>query len=100
MDKYKIKLLRRAYKDIDLIYGYISEEFKAPESAKNMVDSIEVMIFGLEEFPYRGAERKVGVYANKAYRQLFVKNYTVVYRIDEKEKQVVIVTVRYSPSQF
>ena len=48
--------------------------------------------------PYRGATRKIGRYANAGYRQLFVENYTIVYRIDEDKKLVIIVTVRYTPS--
>ena len=50
--------------------------------------------------PYRCPERRTGVYANKGYRQLFIKHYTVIYRVDEESKTVLIVTVRYSPSQF
>ena len=100
MDKYAVKLLPKAYRDIDQIYGYILAEFKAPETAKNMVTCIEDTILGLKEFPRRGSERKVGVYANRGYRQLFIKNFTIVYRIDEKMKCVIIVTVKYSPSCF
>lgn len=100
MDKYDVKLLPKAYRGIDCIYGHISEEFKAPETAKGIIDDMEETILSLETYPFRGAERKVGVYANKGYRQLFAKNFTVLYRIDEKEKSVIIVTVRYSPSQF
>ena len=100
MDKYTIKLLPKAYRDIDQIYAYISEQFKAPDTAENIVAFIEDTIFGLEEFPYRGSERRVGVYANKAYRQLFAKNFTILYRVDEKMKYVIIVTVKYSPSSF
>lgn len=95
MDKYRVKLLPKAYRDIDLIYGHISKEFKAPETAKGIIDVIEETILGLETYPFRGAERKVGVYANKGYRQQFAKNFTVLYRIDEKERSVIIVTVRY-----
>lgn len=100
MDKYAVKLLPRAFRDIDQIYGHIAEEFKAPETAKIMVDELEEAILSLDLYPYRGAERKVGVYGNRGYRQLFVKNITVLYRIDEKEKSILIVTVRYSPSRF
>ena len=100
MDKYIIKLLPNAYTDTDQIYGYISEKFLVSETAENMVKSIEEAILGLEEFPRRGWERKVGVYANRGYRQLFIKNFTIVYRIDEKMKCVIIVTVKYSPSCF
>lgn len=50
--------------------------------------------------PRRCPERKTGAYAGKGYRQLLIKNYTAIYRIDEEHRTVVVVTVRYSPSQF
>ena len=52
------------------------------------------------EMPYRGSIRRTGAFANRGYRQVFVKNFTIVYRIDEAKKMVVIVTVRYTPSSF
>ncbi len=68
--------------------------------ALKVLDKIEKEILSLEEMPYRFPERKTGAYANKGYRQLFVGNYTVIYRIDEKRRQVIVITIRYSPSQF
>lgn len=100
MDKYIVKLLPKAYRDIDQIYRYIKEEFKEPTTAENTIKSIEKTILGLEYHPRRGTERKVGVYANRGYRQLFMKNFTIVYRIDEKMKFVIIVTVKYSRGNF
>ena len=100
MDKYDVKLLPKAYRDIDMIYGYIAETFKAQETAIGIIETIEDAVLGLEHYPYRGAARKVGVYANRGYRQLFVKNFTILYQIDEKAKRVLIVTVKFSPSQF
>ena len=46
--------------------------------------------------PYRGSIRRTGAFANRGYRQIFVKNFTIVYRIDEAKKMVVIVTLRYT----
>lgn len=71
-----------------------------PETAVGMIELLELAIYSLENIPQRGAERKIGLYANKGYRQLFVKNDTIVYKIEEKEKIVVIHTVRYTPSHF
>lgn len=76
-DKYVVKLYTRAYRDLDDIYTYIAETL-------------------LE----RGAIRRSGAYANGKYRQLFVKNYCVIYRLMKKKKEVHIVTVRYTPSSF
>ena len=100
MDKYAVKLLSRAYRDLDGIYAYIAETLLEPETAKKLLKETEEAIFSLEELPKRGALRKNGAYADKGYRQLFVRNFTVIYRVDEVKKQVVIVTVRYSKSQF
>lgn len=72
----------------------------AAEASLRIVTEIESVIFSLEMLPYRGAERKIGWYANKGYRQLFVENYTIVYRIDEMIKQIIIVTVQHSLGNF
>ena len=100
MDNYQVKLMPRAYRDLDEIEHYIACELSEPETALNLIHEIEEAILGLTHFPQRGARRKIGRYAEKDYRQLFVKNYTIVYRIDNVHKWVIIVTIRYTPSRF
>ena len=100
MDKYDVKLTSRAVRDIDKIYAYISNSLLAPEAALKLVEKLEEAIFSLDTMPYRCVERKTGAYAYRGYRQMIVKNYTVIFRINEAEKKVIIVTIRYSPSNF
>ncbi|HJC23433.1 MAG TPA: type II toxin-antitoxin system RelE/ParE family toxin [Candidatus Eisenbergiella merdavium] len=100
MDRYSVKLMSRALRDLDGIYDYIANTLSEPETALNLVDRIENAILSLETVPYRCPERKRGTYANRGYRQLFVENYTAVFRIDEAKKTVIVVTIRYSPSEF
>lgn len=100
MDKYVIKLYARAYHDLEDIYTYIAENLLEPSTALNMVNELETAIFSLEQFPERGAIRRTGTFANKDYRQLFVKNYVIIYRVLKRKKEVHIVTVRYTPSNF
>lgn len=100
MDKYKVKLLARAARDLVEVYNYIADEFKELGTAEHMADLLDDAILELDEIPYRGSVRKTGAFANRGYRQLFVKNFTIVYRIDEDKKTVIIVTVRYTPSSF
>ena len=90
----------RVNRDLESIYKYIVEEFKERDTAEHMIELLEKVILGLDELPYRGSIRKVGAFSNKGYRQLFVKNFTIVYRIEEQKKRVVVVTVRYTPSEF
>lgn len=99
-DAYRVKLMGRALRDLDGIYKYIAETLLEPGTAIKLVDEIESEILPLEHFPNRCPSRRTGAYANKGYRQLFVKNYTVIFRVDEAEKTVIVVTVRYSASQF
>lgn len=93
-------MLQKASADLDDIYNHITEEFKKIGTAEKMADDLEAAILSLDEMPYRGSIRRVGAFANRGYRQIFVKNFTIVYRIDETKKMVVIVTVRYTPSSF
>ena len=100
MDKYHVRMSNRSLNDLDSIYTYIVDTLLEPGVALKLVDKIEVGILSLETLPHRCPVRRIGIYANKGYRQLFVKNYTVVFRIDEEAKQVIIITVRYSASNF
>lgn len=100
MAKYIVKLMQRASSDLDDIYNHIADDFKEIGTAEKLTDTLEEAILSLEEMPYRGSIRRTGAFANRGYHQLFVKNFTIVYRIDEIRKMVIIVTVRYTPSSF
>ena len=100
MDRYKVMLKQKALVDIDSIYEYIALELQNTDAALKLVDELEAAIFSLENLPYRGTERKIGMFAHKGYRQLFISNYTIIYRVDQKGKQVVIVHVIYSIRDF
>ena len=95
-NKDRVKLMSRALRDLDNIYTYIARNLLEPGTAEKLIDTLEEEILSLESMPHRCVERKVGAYAGKGYRQLFVKNYTVVFRIDEEHRTVIVVTVRYS----
>ena len=99
-DIYKVTMVDRAYRDLDGIYEYIATTLVEPEIALSIADDIETAILSLDTFPHRYPERRTGAYANKGYRQLFVGNYTALFRIDEERKCVIVLTIRYSASQF
>jgi plasmid stabilization system protein ParE len=95
MDKYRIKLNKRAFKDIDSIFEYIALEKLSPENAKGQTDRIWNALKALDTFPQSHQERNEGRYAGKGYRQLIIDNYIAIFRIDESTKTVYIVTVQY-----
>lgn len=95
MDKYKVRLMKRAYRDLDSIYRYIAYEKLAPENAKGQVDRIKAAVLGLDTLSGSHQDRLVGRYAGKGYKQLLVDNYIAIFRIDESEKVVWVVTIQY-----
>jgi plasmid stabilization system protein ParE len=95
MDKYNVKLNKRAFQDIDSIFEYIALEKLSPENAKEQTDRIWKTLKTLDTFPQSHQERSVGRYAGKGYRQLIIDNYVAIFRIDENTKTVYIVTVQY-----
>lgn len=95
MDKYKVKINPEAIRDLDSIYEYIASEKSAPENAKGQVDRIKKAILNLNIFPYSHQERNEGRYSRSGYRQQVIDNYVVIFRIDEANKIVYVVTVQY-----
>ncbi len=100
MNDYQIKFTNNARKDLEEIFDYIAVTLKAPDTALKLIDEVETAVNTLTAMPFRCPERKIGMYANKGYRQLFVKNFTVIFRVDESGGNVIVVTVRYSRSSF
>lgn len=95
MVKYHIKLYPRAYRDMEEIYRYIAIEKQVPENAKGQTDRIWRAIKKPEIFPGSHQDRLEGKYAGKGYKQLLVDNYMAIYKINETEKTVYIITVQY-----
>ena len=100
MDTYKVTIFPSAESDLHNIFMYILDKLVSPNTALEIYSDLLQMILSLETYPTRGSLRKVGQYRNKGYRQLFYKNYTIVYAVKDNEKEVHIISVKYSPSNF
>ena len=77
------------------IYRYIAIEKQVSENAKAQTDRIWKAIKKLETFLGSHQDRLEGKYAGKGYKQLLVDNYMAIYKIDETEKTVYVITVQY-----
>lgn len=95
MDKYKIKLNARAYRDLDEIFDYISKDLQSSENAQGQTNRLWNGLKKLDTFPQSHQERMTGTYAGKGYRQLLVDNYLAIFRIDDVKKVVTVVTIQY-----
>ena len=95
MHKYKVKINPKAIRELDSIYKYIVNEKLAPENAKEQINRIKKAILNLDTFPKSHQDRNEGRYAEKGYRQLLIDNYIAIFRIDEINKIVYVVTIQY-----
>lgn len=95
MDKYRIRLNERAFRDLEAIFSYIANDLQAPQTAKKQTERIRMAMKKLDTFPQSHQERDVGRYAGKGYRQLVIDNYIAIFRIDEEHRTVHIITIQY-----
>lgn len=94
-NNYQVMLYAQAYQNLSDIYKYVSFEIAEPEVAKRLLDRIWIAIDSLSTFPYAHQDRLFGRYAQKGYKQMMVDNYLIVFRIDEENKIVYVVTIQY-----
>ncbi len=97
---YSVGLTDEARRDLESIFRYVAKNLQEPGTAISLIDELEGGMLSLSNMPQRCPERQTGVYAGKGYRQLLVKNYTIVFRVEEMTRRVIILTSRYSRSNF
>lgn len=91
MKDYKIKYLKAAINEITDISHYISVELDSPDAANSVVDLIFSAIYSLSDFPYAFPTISSSLKKRKfAYRKLVVKNYIVIFRVNQRQRTIYI----------
>lgn len=97
---YKLIVSKDAHRDVDEIAGYIAHELKSPQAASGFLDDVEKSYRSLAENPRLFALCGDARLQRKGYRKVVIKNYLVLYRIDEDQKAVLVVRVIYGPRNY
>jgi len=92
---YKLEILPIAKKDMDDIIYYISHNLKNMIASQKMVDSFTKGIDSILEFLYSNSIYRTIKLLENEYRSFKVKNFLILYTINEKEKLITIVRVLY-----
>ena len=58
MDRYSVKLMSRALRDLDGIYDYIANTLLEPGTARDLSERIENAILSLEMMPYKSEAKR------------------------------------------
>jgi len=87
---YKVDVSIRAEQDLDRIVSYIAVKLAAPIAAADFIDAVYDCYSHLEINPYLYEQCRDLKLQNEGYRRAVIKNFVLLYKIDEKTKAVVI----------
>lgn len=93
-NQYKVIITSTAYREINKIYDYITEELYAKNAANDLMEKVEEEVQRLKYAPKIHTEIEKIDELKRYYRRIVIKNYIILYTIDE-EKNVVFISHMY-----
>lgn len=98
--QYKVIITLTAYKEINRIYDYITEDLYAECAESRLMQKIEQEIQRLKRAPR--IHSKIPKYdeLKRKYRRIVIKNYVILYTIDEENKTVYISHMYYGGRNY
>ena len=100
MVKYTIRFSKKSKEDVSRIVSYISDIINEPQIAKSYANLFFSEINSLHIFPKRNPIVKGKSLYGMERRKFVVKNYVILYLINENEKTVFIERVVYGASDW
>jgi toxin ParE1/3/4 len=97
---YSVVITEHAKFDIRETAAYISEVLKNRKAARDFTQALRKSFEGLREQPYMYPLSRAEQLASSGYRSYLVKNYLVLYLIDENIKSVVIARIIYGSRDY
>jgi len=99
-EKYKVIITPTAYREINKIYDYIVEDLCAESAAKNLMNKVEQKVQALKFAPKIHIEIDRVDELKRKYRKLIVKNYIILYTIDEENHKVFVSHMYYGGRNY
>ena len=97
---YRVEISREAHNDIYEIVGYIANELSNPKAANSFLDDVETSYLRVADNPHSYSLCSDIRLERLAYRKIIIKNYLILYRIDEDNQVVYIVRVVYGRRNY
>lgn len=94
--QYKVIITPTAYREMNRIYEYITEDLYAENAAKDLMEIVENKIQRLKYSPKIHTEINKIDELERNYRKIIIKNYIILYTINEENKTVFIAHMYYS----
>jgi addiction module RelE/StbE family toxin len=81
--EYRLDITDSALNDLNDIVSYIAETLYAPTAATHFTEAVEMCYDNLKSQPFMYAACDMPELAEKGYRRAPVKNYLILYKVDE-----------------
>lgn len=94
-NQYKVIMTPTAYREINKIYDYITEELYAKNAARDLMKKVEEEVQRLKYAPKIHTEIEKPDELKRNYRKIVIKNYIILYTIDEENNTVFISHMYY-----
>ncbi len=92
---YKVVVSNRAKEHLHNIKDYITNELKAPQSARNVLNDLEEAMKSLCALPERIPFSRVKELRLRGVHCMVVREYLIYFETDETKKQVTVAAVIY-----
>ena len=99
-NEYKIIITPMAYKEINEIYDYITENLYAENASKRLMKKVEEEIQKLKYAPKIHAEIEKQDELRRIYRRIVIDNYIILYTIDTENKTIFIAHMYYGGRNY
>ncbi len=97
---YNVIITPTAYREISRIYEYITEDLCAENAAKRIMKKVEEEIQKLKYTPRMHQRIKKIDDLKRTYRRIVIKNYVLLYTIDEETRTVFISHMYYGGKNY
>ena len=91
--KYKILRTDKAEEQLREIIFYIADDSGNIDIALGYLAKVETAINHFQEFPESGSIPRYSILKKQGYRVLIIERYLVFYKINEKDKVVIIYAI-------
>ncbi len=99
-NKYKVIITPTAFKEISRIYDYISEDLYAEKAAKSLMEQVEIEVQKLKYAPKIHTEIEKFDELQRRYRRIVIKNYIILYTIDDNNEVIYISHMYYGKRDY
>lgn len=98
--EYSLVMPPIAEQELEECFYYISYRLNAPKAAKDLSNKFRQGFNRICKFPESCKECVDDLFCYKNYRKLIIDNYIALYRINEKDKEIIIIHIFYAPSNY